>query len=190
MLQRVLHPLFALSASATLQVECLDKFVVVNERHLNLIDREFQWWYNHERPHSARDHLPPGFESPPEEWATVKVDDVVCETRLGGALKHVLATGGVRLFAVLRPLSLRLCSRRARLTCNSHSSICEFYRLWPLTCIGRTTVHSRSRYVIIHWIFPLHTLPEYLYRSVHDRHFERLTADFGHLLRDAICRFV
>ena len=71
----------------TLQVECLDKFVVVNERHLNLINREFQWWYNHERPHSARNHLPPGSQSPPEEWATVNVNDVVCETRLGGALK-------------------------------------------------------------------------------------------------------
>jgi putative transposase len=47
----------------TLQVECLDKFVVINERHLNLINREFQWWYNHERPHSARDHLLPACES-------------------------------------------------------------------------------------------------------------------------------
>jgi putative transposase len=71
----------------TLQVECLDKFVVVNEKHLNLITREFQGWYNHERPHSARDHLPPACESPPAEWETAKLNDVVCETRLGGALK-------------------------------------------------------------------------------------------------------
>lgn len=71
----------------TLQLERLDKFVVVNERHLNLINREFQGWYNYERPHSARDNLPPGCESPPAEWDPVKLNDVVCETRLGGALK-------------------------------------------------------------------------------------------------------
>jgi len=71
----------------SLQVESMYKFVVVNEKHLNLINREFQRWYNYERPHSSRDHLPPGCESPPAEWATVKLNDVVCETRLGGALK-------------------------------------------------------------------------------------------------------
>jgi putative transposase len=71
----------------TLQVECLDRFVVVPERHLNVINREFQWWFNHERPHSARDFLPPACESPPEPCETIRLNDVVCETRLGGVLK-------------------------------------------------------------------------------------------------------
>lgn len=44
----------------TLQVECLDRFVVVSERHLNLINKEFKAWYNFERPHSARDFLARG----------------------------------------------------------------------------------------------------------------------------------
>ena len=71
----------------TWQIDCLDKFVVVSQEHLNLINREFQRWYNHERPHSARDHLPPGCESPPATRDTIRLNDVVCETRLGGALK-------------------------------------------------------------------------------------------------------
>lgn len=71
----------------TLQVECLDKFVVVNERHLNLINREFLYWYNHERPHSARDFLRPGCQSPAGPRDSIKLKDVVCESRLGGVLK-------------------------------------------------------------------------------------------------------
>lgn len=71
----------------TYQLECLDKFVVVSERHLNVINREFQHWYNHERPHSARDFLPPACDSHPEPRDTIKSNDVVCETRLGGVLK-------------------------------------------------------------------------------------------------------
>ena len=91
----------------TQQVECLDKFVVVNEMHLNLINREFQSWYNYERPHSSRDHLPPGCESPPEEWATVKLNDVVCETRLGGALNADFRTALFRdTFSYLREREL------------------------------------------------------------------------------------
>ena len=74
----------------THQIECLDKFVVVSESHLNLINREFQAWYNYERPHAARDHLPPGLESPPQSTATIRLKDVVCETRLGGVLKSYL----------------------------------------------------------------------------------------------------
>ena len=71
----------------TQQVDCLDRFVVVSERHLNVINREFQHWYDHEGPHSARDYLPPGCDAPPEPRDTICLNDVVCETRLGGALK-------------------------------------------------------------------------------------------------------
>lgn len=74
----------------THQIECLDKFVVVSESHLNLINREFQAWYNYERPHSAREHLPPGCDSPPESNETVRLKDVTCHTRLGGVLKTYL----------------------------------------------------------------------------------------------------
>ncbi len=71
----------------TLQVECLDKLVVVSQSHLNLINREFQHWYHHERPHSACDHFPLACESPTESQEMICLRDVVCQTRLGGVLK-------------------------------------------------------------------------------------------------------
>ena len=72
----------------TLKFEVLDKFVVVAERHLNHITREAMTWYNHERPHSARDHLPPACEKPPEPQSTIKLSEIACTTRLGGLLRH------------------------------------------------------------------------------------------------------
>ena len=71
----------------TMKFECLDKFVIVAERHLNYICREWRLYYNGERPHEARGHLPPGCESPPESQATIKLGDIVCNTRFGGLLK-------------------------------------------------------------------------------------------------------
>jgi putative transposase len=70
-----------------LKHECLNAFVVVSQKHLNDIVREFQTWYNWERGHSARDHLPPACERKPEPVTTIKPGDVVCTTRLGGHLK-------------------------------------------------------------------------------------------------------
>jgi putative transposase len=67
--------------------ECLDKFVIVAERHLNYINREWRLHDNRERPHEGRGHLPPGFEKPPEPATSIRVRDVVCTTRLGGLLK-------------------------------------------------------------------------------------------------------
>ncbi len=71
----------------SLKVECLDKFVIVAERHLNYVCREWRLHYNRERPHSARDHLPPDFEPPTERTAEIRPTDVVCTTRLGGLLR-------------------------------------------------------------------------------------------------------
>ena len=71
----------------TLKVECLDKFVIVAERHLNYVCREFSVHYNRERPHEACGHLPPASESSSELTDTVHPCDIVCTTRLGGSLK-------------------------------------------------------------------------------------------------------
>ncbi len=71
----------------TLKQEVLDHFVIVAERHLNYLIREATAWYNKERPHSARDHLPPACEKPPGPETTLKMSEVVCTTRLGGLLK-------------------------------------------------------------------------------------------------------
>ena len=71
----------------TLKVGCLDRFVIVAPRHLDYVCREFALHYNRERPHEARDHLPPACESPPETVETIRSGDVVCTTRLGGVLR-------------------------------------------------------------------------------------------------------
>lgn len=75
-------------AIQTLKHEVLNHFVIVSERHLNHICSEAMRWYNTERGHSARDNVPPAWESPPEEVPTISRSDVVCTTRLGGLLKH------------------------------------------------------------------------------------------------------
>ena len=72
----------------TLKHEVLNEFVIVSEKHLNDICREAQVWYNHERGHSARENLSPGWSERPEEVQTIKLMDVACSTRLGGLLKH------------------------------------------------------------------------------------------------------
>ena len=71
----------------SLKQECLDKFVIVAERHLNHVNRE--WWlhYNRERPYSAREYLPPDYVAQPPLALTVQHRDIVCTTRLGGLLR-------------------------------------------------------------------------------------------------------
>ncbi|QDT33926.1 integrase core domain-containing protein [Thalassoglobus polymorphus] len=72
----------------SLKHECLDKFMIVAQRHLNHICREWSAHYNSERPHEFCEHLPPACEHPPEPVESIKIRDMVCKTRLGGLLKH------------------------------------------------------------------------------------------------------
>lgn len=74
-------------AIQTLKFELLDAFVIVAERHLNHLCKQFQLWYNGSRCHSARDHLPPAWDKPPELVKTVDAKNIVCTTQLGGHLK-------------------------------------------------------------------------------------------------------
>jgi hypothetical protein len=74
-------------AIQTLQFEVLDAFVVVAERHLNHICKQAVAWYNGERGHGGRDHLPPAWEKPPEPAAAVESTNLGCTTRLGGFLR-------------------------------------------------------------------------------------------------------
>jgi putative transposase len=69
----------------TLKVECLDHFVVLGERHLNHLVREFVEYYHELRPHQALENLPPVRGTPTE---SIEVGEIVCEERLGGLLKH------------------------------------------------------------------------------------------------------
>ena len=70
----------------TLKFECLNKFVLVAEKHLDHICRVWSRHYNEERPHSSRDHLPPDFTASPKECTTLRVSDIVCTSKLGGVI--------------------------------------------------------------------------------------------------------
>ena len=71
----------------SLKQECLDKFVIVAERHLNYVNREWRLHFNRARPHSASDHLPPDFVTEPPTVSTIQSRDVVCTSRLGRLLR-------------------------------------------------------------------------------------------------------
>ena len=71
-----------------LKQECLDKFVIVGERHLNHVNLEWRLHYNREHPYEARGNLPPHMEKPLEANETVWLNDIVYSSRLGGLLKH------------------------------------------------------------------------------------------------------
>ena len=71
----------------TIKHEVWNSLVVISERHLNLINRATENWYNSERSHSSRAHLPPAWDNPPEPNNTVSQNEIVCTTRLGGLLK-------------------------------------------------------------------------------------------------------
>ncbi|MCC6679480.1 MAG: transposase [Phycisphaeraceae bacterium] len=66
----------------SLQVECLDHFIVLGEKHLNYLVSEYVAHYHKERPHQTLGNAPPmGLGLPGE-------GEVVCRERLGGLLRH------------------------------------------------------------------------------------------------------
>ena len=71
----------------TLKFECLNKFVIVAEKHLDQICRVWSRYYNDERPHSSRNHLPPDFAATSEEVTSIRVSDIVCTSKLGGVIQ-------------------------------------------------------------------------------------------------------
>jgi putative transposase len=64
--------------------ECLDHFVILGERHLHHLVAEYVRYYHAHRPHQGigNELLTPPAQPPPDEG------EVVCESRLGGLLKH------------------------------------------------------------------------------------------------------
>ena len=66
----------------TIQQECLDQFVVLGERHLDHLVREFVEHYHTERPHQGVGNVP--LSEPP----IVNTGRIVSSQRLGGLLKH------------------------------------------------------------------------------------------------------
>jgi putative transposase len=73
----------------TVQVECLDRFIVCGTSHLDHLMAEYIEHYNAERPHSSIGHRPPAARSPPPQPRLAgRGGQVRCRTRLGGVLRH------------------------------------------------------------------------------------------------------
>jgi len=68
----------------TLKHECLDRFMVFGEKHLNYLVDEFVGYYHIQRPHQGKGNvLLIGSDLP-----TVTAGKIHCEERLGGLIKH------------------------------------------------------------------------------------------------------
>jgi putative transposase len=65
--------------------ECLDRMLVVNQRHLEAILREYCMHYNQERPHRSRELRPPAARGDP---AIARTRGVRRRVRLGGLISE------------------------------------------------------------------------------------------------------
>lgn len=73
----------------TLEVECLDHFIVLGERHLHHLAQQFVAHYHAERPHQSLGNRPPNATEAAEEIGMPPpAGEVICHERLGGLLKH------------------------------------------------------------------------------------------------------
>ena len=70
----------------TIRWECLDKFIVFGKQHLDYLVSEFVTFYNHQRAHMERDHLPP-IRDVPVEVATLTMDQIEVKEYVGGLVK-------------------------------------------------------------------------------------------------------
>jgi len=70
----------------SLQIECLDHFVVFGEDHYRHLIESYLAYYNGQRPHQSLENLPLDghVHDPPADWSP---DEVVCTESLGGVLK-------------------------------------------------------------------------------------------------------
>lgn len=66
----------------TIKRECLDHFVVFGESHFKYLVREYVRYYNTVRPHSGLGNLPLDYH------ARKTKGKILCESRLGGVLRH------------------------------------------------------------------------------------------------------
>jgi putative transposase len=73
----------------SLRTECLDHFLILGEKHLAYIVKEFVAHYNEERPHQGVGNVPLSVASEPESVILkFPCGEVKCRERLGGLLKH------------------------------------------------------------------------------------------------------
>jgi putative transposase len=67
----------------TIKLECLAKFIIFGQRHLDYLLVEFTAYYNSTRSSMVRDHLPPIREIP-DEVETLKLDQVTVRRHVRG----------------------------------------------------------------------------------------------------------
>ena len=78
----------------SIQVECLDHFIVLGTGHLSYLTSEYVDYYNRQRPHSAIEFRAPAEPAmprrvrPPEHGDPLNSRDLGCEQRLGGLIRH------------------------------------------------------------------------------------------------------
>ena len=70
----------------TLKLECLAKFIIFGKWHLDYLLFEFAAYYNEQRSHMERDHLPPVREEP-EEVDVLKREQIEVKSYVGGLVK-------------------------------------------------------------------------------------------------------
>ena len=88
----ILTPLMAPRANAHVERwigscrrECLDRMLVVNQRHLEAIVREYCMHYNQERPHRSLELRPPAARGDP---VVARTRGVRRRVRLGGLISE------------------------------------------------------------------------------------------------------
>lgn len=72
----------------SIQVECLEHFVILGTRHLDHLLSEYIDYHNRERPHMSLGFATPIGGQPPARAGPVSPREVRCKQRLGGVIKH------------------------------------------------------------------------------------------------------
>ena len=70
----------------TIQVECMDHFLIFREKHFDYLVREYVEHYHTERPHQGLANSL--ITCPPPLAPLSAIEDIQCRTRLGGLLTH------------------------------------------------------------------------------------------------------
>ena len=67
----------------TIKLECLRKFIIFGKRHLDYLVSEFTDYYNYQRSHMEREHLPP-VRQEPDEVETLTMEQIEVKEYVGG----------------------------------------------------------------------------------------------------------
>jgi hypothetical protein len=69
------------------KLECLNKFLIFGKRHLDHVNSLFVDYYPHHRSHMERDDLPPVRGNEPEAVETLKLNEVMVKSHVGGLVR-------------------------------------------------------------------------------------------------------